>query len=60
METDPKKRWWAYGNYVAGVCPACGRERLMEATDLAGKDRIICEKCNWEPAANEYCRDIDD
>lgn len=48
-------RWWAYGSYTGGVCPNCKRERLMTCEDAEKRERIICEKCSWEPAANDYC-----
>lgn len=53
-------RWWNYGDYVAGDCPNCGRSRLLECEDPKGRDRIICEKCHWEPALNTYCPDVDE
>ena len=33
----------------------CKRERLLRCEDNNGNERIICEKCSWEPAANDYC-----
>ena len=55
--TDPDHHWWAYGDYTKGDCPNCGRERLLSCTDNAGNDRIICEKCSWEPSKSDYCYD---
>lgn len=55
METDISKRWWVYGNYTGEVCPNCKRERLMTCEDLEKCERVICEKCSWEPAKNDYC-----
>jgi hypothetical protein len=52
---EPERRWWAYGDYVAGECPMCHRERMMVCEDNAGQPRVICEKCAWEPDANGYC-----
>lgn len=49
------ERWWVYGNYVAGECPNCKRERLLKCEDRQNRERIICEKCSWEPAVNDYC-----
>lgn len=55
-QRDPDFHWWAYGNYTRQqLCPHCGRERLMECEDNDGRSRIICEKCNWEPAVSDYC-----
>jgi hypothetical protein len=54
-EIDPDKHhWWSYGNYTGEDCPHCGRRRLMLCEDNQGNERIICEKCNWEPAINDY------
>lgn len=57
---DPDYHWWAYGEYTGEDCPNCGRERMMKCTDLDGKERVICEKCNWEPAANDYAAGVTD
>lgn len=46
--------WWAFGDYTGDVCPNCSRLRLMSCEDLGGRERIICEKCDWEPATNSY------
>lgn len=53
--TDYTERWWVYGEYTGDSCPRCGRERLMECEDNKGRKRVICEKCSWEPSANDYC-----
>jgi hypothetical protein len=55
MDHDPDHHWWAYGNYTGADCPNCSRQRLMSCEDLTGAERVICEKCHWEPAANDYC-----
>jgi hypothetical protein len=53
---DPReRRWWVYGEYIAGGCPKCSRSRLMQCVDNLNKKRIICEKCKWEPQENSYC-----
>jgi hypothetical protein len=49
--------WWTIGDYVKGECPNCGRERLLECVDLRGAERVICEKCDWEPARGNF-RDV--
>lgn len=52
---DPDFPWWNYGDYVAEQpCPNCARHRLMKCQDNEFKDRIICEKCNYEPATKEF------
>ena len=55
MLEEPEHRWWVYGDYTGGDCPNCKRERLMRCEDNNGNERIICEKCAWEPAKNDYC-----
>lgn len=50
----PDFPWWEYGDYTGDTCPNCNRVRLMKCEDNEGFDRIICEKCNWEPAKNTY------
>lgn len=55
MIEDPENRWWVYGNYTGGTCQNCKRERLMSCEDNDGKERVLCEKCTWEPAKNDYC-----
>lgn len=52
---DPDFHWWAYGNYTGADCPNCKRERVMSCEDNDGRERIICEKCHWEPAVGDYC-----
>lgn len=54
-ENDPDFHWWAFGDYTGDSCPKCGRERLMKCEDLEKRERIICEKCSWEPAKNDWC-----
>lgn len=51
------ENWGAFGDYTGQDCPNCGRQRLMKCMDPKGDDRIICEKCNWEPMTNDYCKD---
>lgn len=53
-------RWWVYGNYTGDDCPNCGRQRLMACEDDRGRERVICEKCHWEPAAAGYCSEAVD
>src|SRR5215469_751076 len=53
----PSNHWWTHGDYVGGDCPACGRARLMSVTDPSGNDHVICEKCYWEPAKNDFCHE---
>lgn len=55
---DEQPRWWSYGENTWGVCPHCGRERLMLCEDNEGYKRIVCEECSWEPAKNDYCNEI--
>ena len=52
---DPDFHWWAYGEYTGNECPRCKRMRQMTCEDNEGKERIICEKCSWEPAVNDFC-----
>jgi len=56
---EPEDRWWRYGDYTGADCPKCGRQRLMQCEQVVSVDvsveRIICEKCCWEPARNDYC-----
>jgi hypothetical protein len=52
--------WRAYGDYTGDDCPNCGRQRLMTAEDPTGRERVICEKCMWEPAANDYAPELDE
>lgn len=58
MEDAALAPWWAFGDYTGGLCPKCNRQRLMKATDDSGQERIICEKCDWEPATNAYRVDV--
>lgn len=51
---DPDYHWWVYGNYNGASCLNCGRERVMVCEDLQGRERIICEKCDWDQQANDY------
>jgi ribosomal protein S27AE len=55
MTDFEEHHWWAYGEYTGDDCPHCGRTRLMACCDNSGKERVICEKCNWEPTVNNYC-----
>jgi predicted RNA-binding Zn-ribbon protein involved in translation (DUF1610 family) len=55
--TDTADHWWLYGNYTGGDCPNCGRERLLLCKMVDGTPRVICEKCSWEPAVNDYCNE---
>ena len=41
----------AHVRYLAGECSHCGRERIEQLAN----GKIICEKCCWEPASNDYC-----
>lgn len=54
---EPDYHWWAYGNYNGAECPNCGRERVMVCEDYTGAERVICEKCKWEPAVSDYCHE---
>lgn len=58
---EPEHKWWRYGEYVGRACPKCGRERLMQCEHVVEAqisiERIICEKCCWEPERNAYCYD---
>lgn len=51
--------WWQYGEYTGGDCPNCGRQRLIACEQIVDEqisvERVICEKCCWEPARNDYC-----
>lgn len=47
--------WSAYGEYTGDACPHCGRQRLMKCEDDEKRERVICEKCHWEPATGDYC-----
>jgi hypothetical protein len=49
--------WWLYGDYTGDACPNCSRLRLMACVDSAGVERVICEKCAWEPARDDYCHE---
>lgn len=49
--------WWNFGNYTGDDCPNCHRNRLVKCTDPTGAERVICEKCKWEPAVNNYSPD---
>lgn len=40
---------WA-ADYDGTTCPNCNRLRMMKSNN--GKRR--CEKCNWDPDANDY------
>ena len=51
--------WRSFGNYTGGCCPNCDRDRLILATDPLKNDRVICEKCDFEPDANDYSRCVD-
>lgn len=57
MSEEDERRWWAFGDYTGDTCPNCGRVRLMKCEDNRLQERIICEKCNWEPARNGYCEE---
>ncbi len=50
----PENRWWRYGEYTGDACPKCSRFRLMKC-EHETVERIICEKCCWEPARDDYC-----
>lgn len=52
---DANERWWQYGEYTGDDCPKCNRTRLMECVDADGNERVICEKCSWEPKRDDYC-----
>ena len=56
---SPEDRWWRFGEYVSRDCPNCGRARLMQCEQIIDTEisveRVICEKCCWEPAKNDYC-----
>ena len=54
---EPERNWWAFGDYTGNDCPNCSRQRLMRCTDNDGCERVICEKCAWEPAIAAYCAD---
>jgi ribosomal protein L37AE/L43A len=41
---------YAHIRYLDMTCPNCGRERVEQCAN----GKIICEKCSWEPSANEY------
>jgi len=49
--------WSAYGEYTGDDCPNCHRQRLMQCTDSQDRERIICEKCHWEPAMGDFAPD---
>lgn len=51
---DAEYAQWALGDYdnPPEGCPNCGRHRLCKCDN--GKHR--CEKCNWVPEDNTYCR----
>lgn len=44
-----------YGHvrYTGDECPNCGRQRLEECAN----GKVVCEKCHWEPAINDYNSD---
>lgn len=46
-----------FGNYTGDDCPNCGRNRLVRTEDGRGAERIVCEKCYWEPALGDYSPD---
>jgi hypothetical protein len=46
--------WWNWGNYNGQSCVKCGRERMLVSEDNSGLERVFCDSCFWEPAANEY------
>lgn len=52
--SENSENWREFGEYTGEDCPNCGRQRLMRCTDPSGRERIICEKCDWEPATNNY------
>lgn len=55
MEIEPDELpWWNYGNYTGDACPNCKRVRIMSCEDNHGRERIICEKCEWEPRFSTY------
>lgn len=57
--SEPEHPWWRFGEYTGGACPNCGRERLMVCEQVIDTqisvERVICEKCCWEPARRDYC-----
>lgn len=57
--SEPEHKWWRYGEYTGNACPNCGRLRLMsceqEINTRVSVERVICEKCHWEPARSDYC-----
>ena len=44
---------WKFVRYENGKfgCPNCGRFRL----ELCANGRVVCEKCHFEPAVDDYC-----
>lgn len=48
-QEEKERNDWA-ADYDGTTCPNCGRIRMMKCNN--GKRR--CEKCNWDPDANEY------
>jgi hypothetical protein len=51
--------WWAGGNYTGDNCPHCGWPSQVRAVDNDGRQRVVCLRCDWEPAAGTYRREID-
>lgn len=56
---EPEDQWWRYGEYTGADCPKCGRQRLMQCEQAVSAavsvERVICEKCCWEPARADFC-----
>ena len=50
-EEDALRAQWALGDYIAGSCINCGRERVCVCPN--GKHR--CEKCNYVPEDRAFC-----
>lgn len=51
---DPEH--WSHvlgADYDGTSCRNCGRERVLSYTN----GRRICEKCNWDQAAQDYAYD---
>lgn len=41
---------YAHIRYLDIGCPNCGRHRVEQCAN----GKIVCEKCSWEPAINDY------
>jgi ribosomal protein L37AE/L43A len=41
---------YAHIRYLDMACPHCGRQRVEQCAN----GKVICEKCHWEPAVNDY------